>query len=190
MNDINLIEVANNSRASQNKKELQWLLEKVSKINPKRVLEIGVHKGYSLEVWRKAFGKDCIIAGIDNDLRFFDKSLGPCELYLIEQNSHSEKTLELTKHFFADLPIDFLFIDGDHMYNSVKSDFELYSPLVRKGGIIAFHDATLKDNPSVEVYKFIEEIQNKYTYEYMTGFLPGEADGIQQKGTGTFIIFV
>jgi hypothetical protein len=33
-----------------------------------------------------------------------------------------------------------LFIDGDHTYEGVRRDFEMYSPLVRKGGIIAFHD--------------------------------------------------
>jgi len=37
-------------------------------------------------------------------------------------------------------PLDFLFIDGDHTYEGVKRDFEMYSPLVRNGGIIAFHD--------------------------------------------------
>jgi predicted O-methyltransferase YrrM len=36
--------------------------------------------------------------------------------------------------------VDFLFIDADHSYEGVKKDFEMYSPLVRKGGIIAFHD--------------------------------------------------
>jgi predicted O-methyltransferase YrrM len=38
--------------------------------------------------------------------------------------------------------LDFLFIDGDHTYKGVKEDFEMYSPLVRKGGVIAFHDIT------------------------------------------------
>ena len=40
----------------------------------------------------------------------------------------------------ADTHIDFLFIDGDHTYEGVKSDFEMYSPLVRSGGLIALHD--------------------------------------------------
>jgi predicted O-methyltransferase YrrM len=35
---------------------------------------------------------------------------------------------------------DFLFIDGDHTYQGVKQDFQMYSPLVKKGGIVAFHD--------------------------------------------------
>jgi predicted O-methyltransferase YrrM len=33
-----------------------------------------------------------------------------------------------------------LFIDGDHSYEGVKKDFEMYSPLVAEGGLIAFHD--------------------------------------------------
>ncbi len=35
-------------------------------------------------------------------------------------------------------PVDFLFIDGDHLYDGVKIDFELYKKLVRPGGLIAF----------------------------------------------------
>jgi len=37
-------------------------------------------------------------------------------------------------------PIDLLFIDGDHEYGAVKRDFEDWSPHLRWGGIIIFHD--------------------------------------------------
>jgi cephalosporin hydroxylase len=37
-------------------------------------------------------------------------------------------------------PIDVLFIDGDHNLAGVTSDFRLFAPLVRCGGLIAFHD--------------------------------------------------
>jgi len=36
--------------------------------------------------------------------------------------------------------IDLLFIDGDHSYAGEMADYQLYSPLVRDGGIIALHD--------------------------------------------------
>jgi predicted O-methyltransferase YrrM len=36
--------------------------------------------------------------------------------------------------------IGLLFIDGDHEYEGVKLDFDLYSPRVVPGGYIAFHD--------------------------------------------------
>jgi len=37
-------------------------------------------------------------------------------------------------------PIDLLFIDGDHEYEAVKRDFEDWSPHLKDGGIIMFHD--------------------------------------------------
>lgn len=40
-----------------------------------------------------------------------------------------------------DIKIDVLFIDGDHSYEGVKIDFELYSQLLNKKGIIFIHDS-------------------------------------------------
>jgi len=34
-----------------------------------------------------------------------------------------------------------VFIDADHRYESVKQDFDAWSPLVRSGGYVALHDA-------------------------------------------------
>jgi MMP 1-O-methyltransferase len=42
-------------------------------------------------------------------------------------------------------PISFLWIDGDHSYEGVKKDFDLWSPFVIEGGLIAFHDSTVSD---------------------------------------------
>jgi hypothetical protein len=36
--------------------------------------------------------------------------------------------------------LDFLFIDGDHSLKGVEQDWLDYGPLVRAGGIVAFHD--------------------------------------------------
>lgn len=36
--------------------------------------------------------------------------------------------------------IDFLLIDGDHNYSGVKTDWDLYSPLLKKDSYVAFHD--------------------------------------------------
>ncbi len=39
-----------------------------------------------------------------------------------------------------DEPIELIFIDGAHEYESVKLDFDLWFPKVINGGIMAFHD--------------------------------------------------
>lgn len=45
------------------------------------------------------------------------------------------------------LELIFLFIDADHSYEFVKSDFDRFSKFVRKDGVIIFHDSHL---PGVE----------------------------------------
>lgn len=41
------------------------------------------------------------------------------------------------------LPLDCLFIDGDHTLNAISHDFNVYSKYVRKEGFILFHDINL-----------------------------------------------
>ena len=43
-------------------------------------------------------------------------------------------------------PIDFLFIDGDHSYESCMRDWQDWSSFVTTGGVVAFHDARLFEN--------------------------------------------
>jgi predicted O-methyltransferase YrrM len=40
-------------------------------------------------------------------------------------------------------PLDFLFIDGDHRYESVLRDFNEWTPLIKTGGILAMHDSRM-----------------------------------------------
>ena len=43
---------------------------------------------------------------------------------------------------FSDIQsnLDLVFIDGDHNYSGVNSDFKIISPWIRERGILAFHD--------------------------------------------------
>ena len=43
-----------------------------------------------------------------------------------------------------DIKIDYLHIDGDHSYEGVKNDFELYSTIISENGIISIHDTDEK----------------------------------------------
>jgi predicted O-methyltransferase YrrM len=62
-------------------------------------------------------------------------------LHLLRGDSHNPEMLAQLKNLLpGDGKVDFLFLDGDHTYDGVKADFEMYSGLVRPGGLIAFHD--------------------------------------------------
>jgi hypothetical protein len=61
--------------------------------------------------------------------------------------------------------LDYLFIDGDHRYEGVKRDLEMYGPLVRKGGLIALHD--IVDGPTHlvgGVPQFWREIRSQFRF--------------------------
>jgi predicted O-methyltransferase YrrM len=150
-------QLAKESKASQGEQELLWLLNRIdATVKPEVIVEIGVHQGYSMETWHKAFNPR-IMVGIESDLHDLKWDLEP-NSKIIVGDSHDHEIAESLVEELDGHMIDFLFIDGDHMYKGVKQDFEMYAPLVKKGGIIAFDDIDLYDNESVEVYKFWKEL--------------------------------
>ena len=71
----------------------------------------------------------------------YKRFAGPGQsLHLIRADSHHTDTLRRVRKILQEEPLDYLFIDRDHTYQGVKRDFQMYSPLVKKGGIAAFHD--------------------------------------------------
>jgi len=72
---------------------------------------------------------------------------------IIHGDSRDLETLEKARQ---QAPFDMLFIDGDHGYREACSDYLRYSPLVRSGGVVAFHDAFA---PEYEVRHFIADLR-------------------------------
>lgn len=91
---------------------------------------------------------------------------GNQKLYLLRNDSHKKETLSKVKKILDGKGLNFLFIDGDHTYEGVKKDFEMYSPLVSKRGFIAFHNIAPKGTPELTggVLKFWKEIKRKFHY--------------------------
>ena len=60
------------------------------------------------------------------------------------------------------LPIDFLFIDGDHREEAVERDWLNWSRFVREGGVVGFHDARLFSSgwptPDYGPVRFIDRV--------------------------------
>jgi predicted O-methyltransferase YrrM len=163
----------------QNLFEIETLFRQVLELCPKRVLEIGTARGGTLYLWAQAASAEATIVSIDLPggafggaypacrIPFYQSFARPSQhLQLLRTDSHSPKTVHQVQSLFSLEPIDFAFIDGDHTYNGVKSDFQLYGPLVRAGGLIAFHDICPRpESPDIQVDRFWAEIKTNYQTE-------------------------
>lgn len=82
-----------------------------------------------------------------------------------------KKTSEDAAREWDGTPIEFLWIDGDHSYEMVKLDYELWSPFLVDGGIIAFHDTDRREGPRRFVEQFIfksRQFKNVSFFETIT----------------------
>jgi predicted O-methyltransferase YrrM len=134
-------------------------------------LEIGVHNGcsmgyilqskykidncYGIDLFEDSFYNDKLIMNnIYKNLQKLNKNNNNISLF--KGNSQSENVMKkLSGNKF-----DIIFIDGDHSYDGVKKDFEIYYNLLSDNGIMIFDDYN-KSNNNKGVYKLINEIINK-----------------------------
>jgi predicted O-methyltransferase YrrM len=145
----------------QDVEEFAGLLSIIQQEAPKRTLEIGSLFGGTLWHWMDISSEIVVVDKIipEGDERrpkqvqahreWPEWALGRCKLTIFEEDSGLETTVAGVKNAMPE--VDFLFIDGDHRYEAVKKDFDYYSPLVRPGGIIAFHDIAFTD-PTDQYY--------------------------------------
>jgi predicted O-methyltransferase YrrM len=164
--------------ALQKFRELAPLIGLLRRRKPRTVVEIGTAKGGTLFVWCKLTHPQGTIVSIDlpggpfgggyvdEDIpRFRGYALATQRLYLLRKDSHDDSTRRELRSILAGDTVDFLMIDGDHSYEGVKQDFEMYSPLVAVDGVIAFHD--ILPHPAAarcEVHTFWNEIKENYRH--------------------------
>ena len=65
-------------------------------------------------------------------------------------------------------PIDILFIDGDHSYEGVRRDWDLFAPHVSPFGVVVFHDTIWDFGPAPQrtrddmgVPRFVDELREQ-----------------------------
>ena len=127
------------------------LLEIVRAEQSKVVLEIGTKFGGSLYLLARAAPADALLVSIDIPhgyhvslgLLYRSFAHGGQRIRLVRADSHDPATLRRVERVLRGRRVDFLHVDGDHAPAGVRADYALYGPLVRRGGLIAFHDLVL-----------------------------------------------
>lgn len=152
------------SKASIEHEDLETALRIVKPHEPKIILEVGMWKGFSSEVFIKAFNPDLLIT-LERDHKHEDGVYFEDQKYhyLWDVDSGSEDTLNKVKNILDGKQVDFLFIDGGHLYSEVRKDILNYMPLVKDGGIIAFHDI-LYFSDACQVNPHWENLKKEYDY--------------------------
>ncbi len=135
----------------------------------KRLAEIGVFHGVNSRAFREVMAPDAVLIAIDPYYRFFfgirgsgwarriahrevDKVARGKVIWIEETGANAVRRPEIA----GLLPIDFIFIDGDHSYEGLKADWASWSPNVVPGGIVALHDSRNSDGAGSE--RFTSEV--------------------------------
>lgn len=118
----------------------------------KSIVEIGVFEGYNTREFALHSPDSCRIWAIDPCYKgSFGFSYGKAiALHEWKKSKVTDKiTLmeDLSWNVVNSIPnsLDFIFVDGDHSFEGVKNDFDLYSKKLSVNGVIALHDARLFD---------------------------------------------
>ena len=164
-------------QSQQIRSEFVELAKLVKEQNCKYILEIGTYRGGTLFVFSHLAAPGATVISLDFHFTLLGKVYGALQkpllrkfvrngksLFLLRKDSHKPETLAIIRDVLLGHPLDFLFIDGDHSYEGVREDFNMYSPLVRDGGLIAFHDIA-ESGGSREVHRLWEELKPRYDYE-------------------------
>jgi predicted O-methyltransferase YrrM len=140
----------------QNEWELKQLVAIYRELDVYSALEVGAMYGGSLRRW---LGRGTTVVVVDDQMRRaaeWERWASSADANLVLLQGQSNNTELVWKA--ADLgPYQFVFIDADHTYEAVREDWENFSPMVGKDGVVAFHD--IVERPGYGVSYLWDEIK-------------------------------
>lgn len=134
--------------AFQDRDELSAVLSLAREYKVKRVIEIGTCTGATAWAFTQA---PSVIQVITIDISWRYTGDDPL-IQFIHGSSNNDETIARVRELLDGDLADFLLIDGGHEEVQVQKDWDNYSPMVRPGGIVVFHDINeWKGHPEIQV---------------------------------------
>jgi hypothetical protein len=135
----------------------------------KRLAEIGVFHGVNTRSFREVMAPDAVLIAVDPFYRSFFGIRGygwarriahrevskakNGRVVWIEDTGKNTPSRSEVSHI---LPVDFIFIDGDHSWEGLQGDWESWSAQVSLNGIMALHDSCNRNGAGSE--RFTAEV--------------------------------
>jgi len=101
-----------------------------------KILEIGIYKGGSLQMWKDYFGEKASIVGIDIDSQC--KQYEEERIHICIGSQDDSKFLEEVYAEFG--PFDVVVDDGSHIMEHQIKSFEILFPLLKENGVYVCED--------------------------------------------------
>lgn len=147
-----------------------WL---VQTLNPKVTVELGVDYGASLiALARYNKGHTYGIDWFQGDPQAGSRDTEASARRNIEQAGLSDR-VTIIKESFDDAaakwtqPIDLIHVDGYHIFDVIKNDFDKWTPHLRSGGVLLFHDT---ESFPTEVGRFFDGLDwPKFKFTHSAG---------------------
>jgi predicted O-methyltransferase YrrM len=137
--DHNLINI------QQHEWEMRTFLAMVlDELKPERTVELGTYKGFTGALLSLVTSRQTVTVDATDYGTSEAKPYGH-HLDFVAGDAADKDSVIVTMATLGG-PIDLLFIDDGHYYETIVKEFELWAPYVRKGGMIAFHDINEKAN--------------------------------------------
>ena len=144
------------------------------------LLELGVRDGGSLQIWKKYFGQQSTIHGIDINSKVCDLELGEGISTFCFNVMNETLWLEHTMLHTYDIIID----DGSHVNSNVIKTFKVIFPYLNIGGIYVIEDTRTSywqrygggykaPNSIIEYFKNMIDIMHIYHYAHTQEDLAG-----------------
>jgi predicted O-methyltransferase YrrM len=142
-----------------------FLAMAIEELTPNRTVELGTYKGFTGALLSLITSRQTV--SIDpTDYGTAEARPYGHHLDFVAGDAADKDSVIVTMATLGG-PIDLLFIDDGHYYETICKEFELWEPHVRKGGWIVFHDINPLANigphgvqpPELQVTRFWNELK-------------------------------